>query len=416
MKFSKVPQMWFWVAGGVMGGLAVATLIRRAPTAVVQAASAPVTMPSAVAAEQSAAYESAALRARQRPGDPDLALQAGVFAGNSGQYREGLKWFRTAARLDPKRLEAITGQGQMWMELGRPGMAAEEYERARRLAPSEPHLLLELARAYTLLRDFDPALQDAQAAQKQLPQDPEVYRALASIYAELLDRASSLRAATRACELAPGDVENWALKGTLLLRQNSYPEAEAALKRALACNPAHVAANLLYARTLLEGRKTAAADREAFGILSRVRLMEPRNAQALLFQGQILVRAGQLPMGVGLLREAREASPRDPQILLALGQALIRSGQAERGVQLVNASQQLGPRSVAFMDLENLVHKNNSPALAERLASLYQRQELYDSAIRVLERALKSNPDQPRLRAKLAEVRQEVDRRSGGAS
>jgi Flp pilus assembly protein TadD len=364
-----------------------------------------------ITAEQSAAYDSAALQARQRPSDPDLALQAGSLAGNSGQYRAALEWFQRAEKLKPNLLPAITGQGQMWAELGRPGMAAEQYERALKLAPDEPQLHLELARAYSRLRDFDPALKYALKARDETPSDPQVYRALANIAAELEQRDNSIQYITRACELGAADAENWATKGALLLRYGRYPQAEKALKEALRLNPAHVAANIFYARTLIEGRKTAQSDREAFAALARARLVEPRNAEALLHQGQILIRQDQVNLGISLLQLAREGSPRDPRILLALGQALIRGGRGEEGVLLVNQSQQLGPRAVSFVDLENLARQNPSPALADRLASLYQRQELFDSAIWVLQRALKRTPGDARLEAHLREIKREVSRR-----
>lgn len=365
-------------------------------------------LPEAPSAADARELRDAELAARQNPRDAGLALQAGTLAGNQGRHRAALEWFRRAAALDPQLLPARTGQGQMWMALGRPGLAATAYEQALKLAPDEPQLLLELARAYTYLRAFPEAVRYAGLAEKRAPTNPEVYRALANIYAETMSVDLSLKNAARACELGPSDPENWSTQGALLLRLHRYPEAEKALQRALDLNPAHVTANILKARTLIEGPKTAGADRQAFAVLARVRTVEPANAEALLLQGQIAVRAGQPDLAIILLRQAREVSPRDPEPALALGQALIRSGKGEEGVRVVSQAQKLGPRGVAFLDLEELARKNPDPAIAERLADLYRRKNLVDPAIRVLERARKRTPENARLRRKLAEVRREA--------
>ncbi|MGV3725047.1 MAG: tetratricopeptide repeat protein [Actinomycetota bacterium] len=293
----------------------------------------------------------------------------------------------------------------MWMALGRPGRAAAKYEEALKLAPEEPRLLLELARAYLMLRDFPLALRAAEAAEKLAPRSADVHRAKALIYADALAPDQSRQSAQRACELEPENPENWATLASLELRNNGFEPAETALKRALALDPAHISANLLYAQVLTTGKKTPAAEREAFQVLGRVRVLDPKNSQALLHQAQILLRAGKIPLAVSLLRQAREAAPRDSAILLALGQALGQAGQVEEGVKLTAKAQQLAPKGVSFTDLEELVAKNPDPVLVMRLADLYVRNDLHDSAVHVLERAVTRSPGSAALRAKLDATR-----------
>jgi Flp pilus assembly protein TadD len=343
--------------------------------------------------------------ARQSPNRADLALEAGGLAGDAGRYREALRWFEKAQQLDPKLLPALSGQGQMWMNLGRPGRAAAKYEQALKQAPQEPQLLLELARAYLLLRDFPPALRAAESAEKLVPENPEVHRAKALIYAEVLAPDQARASARKACELEPNNPENWATLANLELRNNGFGPAETALKQALALDSAHLSANLLYAQVLTTGKKTPAAEREAFEVLARLRVLDPDHPQALLQQAQILLRAEKIPLAISLLRQAREAAPRDSAILLALGQALTRSGKIEEGVALTVKAQQLAPKGVSFTDLEELVAKNPEPALVMRLADLYIRNDLPDSAVHVLERAVQRTPGSSLLRAKLAAIR-----------
>jgi tetratricopeptide (TPR) repeat protein len=342
---------------------------------------------------------------RQSPKNAELAVEAGGIAGEMRQYRQALGLFERAETLNPNLLAAVTGQGQMWMALGRPGKAAKCFERALRMAPGTAPLLLVLSRSYASLRDFPEALRLGHEAEKVAPSDPEVYRTLSLVYGELVMTDESLKHAARACELSPKDPDNWVLQASQLLRGQRYQEAEKALKRALDLDVALVPANLYYAQALIDGRKTTAADREAFGHLARVRLVEPNNSQALAMMGGILSRAGNTRLAVSVLRQAREAAPTDSQILIALGQALIKNRQGEEGVRLVTKGQQLGPKGVGFLDLEELVRKNPDPKLVLRLVDLYERQQMTDQAIHVLESALKRKPGDAMLASRLASLR-----------
>ncbi len=350
--------------------------------------------------------------ASRKPDNAALAVEAGSLAGDQGQYLAALRWFQRAAATDPRLVSAVTGQGQMWMELGRPGLAARKYEEALKLAPGEPQLQLELARAYTFLRDFSEALRYARLAEKQSPTNPEVQRTLAIVHTEELRANEGMDHARKACELGPRDPENWLLVGNFQLRQQDYRGAEESFRRAVALAPGHTIANVQMARALVDGRKTQAADREAFAYLARARTSDAWNSDALLIQSQIASRMNDTALAIRLLRRAREVSPRDSAILLALGQALVRAGQGEEGVQLVTQGQKLGPRGVAFIDLEDEARKNPRPVILLRLAELYRRRRMFDSAILALERGLKQTPGHLALQQKLGEIRRDADRQT----
>ncbi len=360
-----------------------------------------VTIPSSHPSVSFAQLDGLLAAVRQSPNDASIALEAGAAAGELGDYDQALALFKKAESLDSKLLPAITGQGQMWSALQRPGRAAQCYERALRLAPEEPALLLALSREYLSLRDFPEALRIAKNAEKLAPSDPDVYRTLSLVYGELVLTEESLKAARKACELMPKEADNWVLLGSQLIRGQKFAEAESALKTALALAPASVSANLYYARALVEGKRTAAADKEAFAALSRVRITDPGHAETLLIMGGILTRAGNLPLAISTLRQARESSPGDSRILIALGQALIKSRKGEEGVRLVNQGQKAGPLGISYLDLEEQVRKSPDPALVLRLADLYMRQNLRDQAIHVVEKALKRSPGNTQLAQRL---------------
>lgn len=402
-------SLWALAVGAVLLGAAVRSGAQGGAAAPQFSGGGLVALDRVTPADQE--YQMAALAAQKNPKDAALALEAGGIAGDRGRSILALRWFRRAEALDGKLVPAITGQGQMWLRLGWPRQAAGALERARRLAPREPQILLELARACAEYRDLDRALQAVREAEKLQPSDPHVMRALATVYGDLMDFDRSLEYAQKACDLGPSDPVNWTTLGQFLIGRNRHADALAPLRRALKLNPAEPTANLMLAQALLGPKKTAAADREAFAALSRVRLRESGNAQALYLQGEITLRRGLVPLAISLLSQAREASPRDPLVLRALGQALGRAGRMQEGLRLTNQSQQLGPRGVVFSDLEHGAREDKDSASTVTLGEVYRRQERLDAAAFVLERGLKRFPGDVRLRKKLDQVRAELKSR-----
>ena len=397
-------------------------LTRRAPPVTLAQRTTPPPPQAARSEALVQALTRATIAALQSPEDPHLALEAGRLAGDLGRYEASLEWFTQAEQLDTGLIPAITGQGQMWSAMGRPGKAVQAYERALRQLPDEPRLLMALARAYTDLRDFGAALKHGHEAEQLGADDPAAQRLLVDIHLEVLEGEKAVQHAERACELAPDDAESWQTKGYALLQGRRYGEAETALRRALELDPGHPLANIYLAQALIEGassspggaagsdasRSTEAADREAYAVVSRTLTVDPYHAAALLLHGQILVRAKEYPLAIAALRRARESSPRDPDILRALGQALIRAKKPEEGARLVRKSQQLAESGVSFSGLEAQAYNNPDASLDLRLAELYMRNSRYDSALHVLARAQQRAPNNPEVRDRLAVVRKQV--------
>lgn len=111
---------------------------------------------------------------------PDVAhyqFYMGREAFRRADYDESLKHFRAALRLQPDFVEARIGAGHALMELGRPGAARREYERARQVTDT-PEVRLFLARANLFEGRLDEAAALAESARLTHPQPARVLELL----------------------------------------------------------------------------------------------------------------------------------------------------------------------------------------------------------------------------------------------
>jgi tetratricopeptide (TPR) repeat protein len=335
----------------------------------------------------------------QHPHDPDLLVALGKAYVAAGRLQDGLAAFQDAARLDSKHVPAFLGQGQVWLRLSRPAKAVEAYLRAERLHPDHPLIELELASAYMDLRDFVSAQKHAERAQKLDSKNPEVFRALGLIYAATGDITATTRAGQQAIDLAPNDLRNWNHMGVLYGALRQHAEAARCFRRALELDPAHVDANVQLAETLNQLDQEPGTRKEMEHLLGRALTLNPHYPRALYLLGKLYLEDGKVDLAVPTLRRAVRWHPQSQEAQLALGQALTRQGNTEEGRKLLARAQQALDGTIDFRGLEFQAYTNPNPDVHIRLAELYERNDMYDSALYAVGRGLKLSPKDERLLA-----------------
>jgi cytochrome c-type biogenesis protein CcmH/NrfG len=333
------------------------------------------------------------------PKDAGLLVALGKAYVAAGRLQDGLAAFQDAARLNPRLVPAFLGQGQLWLKLGRPAKAVEAYTRAARLLPDQSLIELELAGAYLNLRDFPSAQKHAERAQKLDPENPEVYRALSLIFSATGDLTATTQAGQRAIDLAPNDIRNWTHMGVLYVTLRKHADAARCYRRALQLDPANVEANVQLAETLSQLDQTRATREEMHRLLGRALTLDPYQPRALYLLGKLYLDDGRLDLAVPTLRRAVRWDPLSREALLALGQALTRQGSTEEGRKILAEAQNAINNTIDFRGLEYQAYTNPNPDVHLRLAELYERNRLYDSALYAVERGLKTSPKDPRLLA-----------------
>ena len=338
------------------------------------------------------------------PKDASLLIALGKAYVASGRYQDALGAFQDSTRLNPKYVPGLLGQGQMWLKVGRPAKAVAAYAEAARLLPDQPLIELELASAYLDLRDFLSAQKHAERAQRLDPKNPEVFRALGLIYSATGDLTSTTRAGQQAIDLAPTDVRHWNLMGELYVSLRKHADAARCYRHSLELDPANVDANVALADALNQLDQTPATRQEIHRLLGRALTLDPYQARALYLLGRLYLEDSKLDLAVPTLRRAIRWDPQSQEALLALGQALSRQGNRTEGRKILASAQAAINRAVDFRGVEYQAYTNPNPDVHYRLAKLYDRNHLYDSAVYAVERGLKQAPKDQRLLALRTEL------------
>jgi cytochrome c-type biogenesis protein CcmH/NrfG len=200
--------------------------------------------------------------------------------------------------------------------------------------------------------------------------------------------------------------------GALYVTIQKHAEAARCYRRALELNPADVNANVRLAETLNQLDQTRAARAEIHHLLGRALTLDPYEPRALYQLGKLYLEDGRLDLAVPTLRRAVRWDPMSRDAMLALGQALTRQGSAEEGRKILADAQRAIDSTVDFRGLEFQAYTNPNPDVHLRLAELYDRNRMYDSALYAVGRGLKMSPRDPRLLALQARLRSHPPARS----
>src|SRR5262249_44955855 len=150
------------------------------------------------------------------------------------------------------------------------------------------------------------------------------------------------------------------------------------------------------AETLNQLDQTRATRQEIHRLLGRALTLDPYQSRALYLLGRLYLEDRNLDLAVPTLRRAVRWNPESKEALLALGQALTQQGSTEEGRKILAKAQEEINSTIDFRGLEYQAYTNPNPDVHLRLADLYQRNHLYDSALYAVERGLKMAPKDSR--------------------
>lgn len=254
------------------------------------------------------AAEACELLLTMSPQDADALFALGLALARQGKALEAAQSFARAAEERGQWPEALANEGLCLLAAGRPEEAALRLRDAAPAVPERyPDLLTALGQA--LLRCMPPDVDGAeQAFAMALERQPANGQATAGVGIVRFIRGDLDGALAELAEaelLAPLDPDVLAARGALLARAGREAEAEAALHRAVAIEPAH------------------AAGRYNLGCLYL------RRKESLLAEVQF--------------RMASQATPQDPLARLGWAMALRLEGRSEDAAVQLARSLDLSP-------------------------------------------------------------------------
>ena len=188
------------------------------------------------------------------------------------------------------------------------------------------------------------------------------------------------RAFERARELAPQNPYPSIYRGLALLRLGHPDEARGEIETALASAPEEPAARNALAELELAAGELDSAEQIARGVIADLPATQER-FEATLLLGRIVYQAGRPAEAAAIFRQALTEGPERSDVLYLLSQALLRSGEAEAG-----------------------------QAFLER----FRTRKALEEQVRVLEAAIKADPDHPEPRIRL--VRLLLEHRQTGSA
>jgi Tfp pilus assembly protein PilF len=102
----------------------------------------------------------------------DQAVQAGLAAFRGGDFSGAIAAFERALALSPQHPAALDLLGTSWLAVGDPARALPLLEQAVQRAKNNPDAIVHLAQAYQALARHEDAYQQFRKASRLAPQNP----------------------------------------------------------------------------------------------------------------------------------------------------------------------------------------------------------------------------------------------------
>jgi tetratricopeptide (TPR) repeat protein len=298
--------------------------------------------------------------------------------------------------------------------------AANAYaERALKIAPNAPDAWLLQGNAYLAARNLGKAQAAFQRYAQLVPKSPVGAQrlALVALTAGRLEEAE--KQFQSALQADPKQYD--ALEGltTVYVRQNKIDKAEQAVKHALANDQCAVLYNLL-GRVYTQGSRFS----EAEAALLQARKIDPTNAMTLQLLGNFYFQQKSVDKAITQYEEATRVTPNDAGTWTIYGMLNEGAGRLDVARAAYEKALQLSPdagpaaNNLAWIYAEegkdmdralDLARRAklampDSPSVSDTLAWIYYKRKLFDSALPLVQEALKNNPENANYRYHLAAI------------
>jgi serine/threonine-protein kinase len=222
--------------------------------------------------------------------------------------------------------------------------AAEQFQQAVQLDPTNDRAYTTLASTYQHLNQVDKAEETYKRAISIRPQYWRVYNLLAGFYASQAEYAKAATMARRATELDPDSYLAFNSLGAALLYAGKDDEAVPALQRSIAIRPSYAAySNIAVAQFRLRDFKNSAASfREALKLDDTNYQIWSGLGDALFYGGEIAPAMDSYRKAIGLADQQLKINPRDAGILGDLASYYSMLGERAKSLNYLDKSLQLG--------------------------------------------------------------------------
>jgi putative PEP-CTERM system TPR-repeat lipoprotein len=361
-----------------------------------------------------------------------LALSAGAAAqGNpkaSQLYEDALQRYekkdyagaviqlKNVLRLDNKNLSAQVLLGKALLEQQQPSAAEVALQEALRLGASREEVVVPLARALEASGQARQILDEDRFAEKDLSASTrfDLLMLKAAAADDLGDSRVAMQLLEKARALDPASMRTWLAEARLRVRTRQFPEAQAAVNKALQLAPAkaeplYVRGSLAHAQGDLKG---------ALSFYDKALQDDPAYVEALVARAGLLLdlnRPADVRKDVDALLKVNPKDPRGAYLASLLAEREGRAADAK--AELAKVTALLGPIPVEALRyrpqllmlgglahfgldetekakpyLEGVVRGQPGSPAAKLLAQIHVKQGNFDRAIEALDAYLRQHP------------------------
>jgi predicted Zn-dependent protease len=304
------------------------------------------------------------------PSDARALFDAGYAADAQNRLDDAAGLYRRATQADPQSFEAHLSLGLLLARQGKRADARPELAAATKLDPGDGGPALK-ARAWRALAEVDrptpsdpgDAAEASSSLLEALKLTPET-TADTLLAANLAESTGQLDAAEAAYQRVlvrdPKSATAQTGLAHLLIVRKQYPEAETALRAALADLPNDPVLTAQLAMVLADEDKA-----EALPLLQSLHTAYPQDANITRMLAEVLSQAGDAAGSDQLYGSLLAAHPDDPDLLIAHGQNLIRLLRYPAAFAVFDKATQVDPaNSEAWSGLAFAASKTGQPAVA----------------------------------------------------
>lgn len=152
-------------------------------------------------------------------------------------YTSALRFYQDVLERDPRNVQALLGQGEIFLLLGAPGEAVERFQAVTSIAPNEGRGDAGLARALTQLNEPERALPYFAAAVEKGAASAKFYNHYGIAYDLLGKHQDAQVQYGRGLDLTPGDMSLLNNLGLSLVLSEDYPAAVRLLSDVVSAMP-----------------------------------------------------------------------------------------------------------------------------------------------------------------------------------
>lgn len=305
----------------------------------------------------------------------EIAFKSAAAALSRGDLSSAEQGFRSVLRSQPNNVGALGNLGVIYSRTGRTREAIDAYQRALKLAPKDPGLILNLGLAHLKEENHAsarPLFEQLAATQpsntrfrellattmiytgdtakalpmlESLPPSPNVLYLLGLAHLKLQNREKARQYLDESLPAAMTPAQAAMLRGKAHYDATLFDDAVREYRKARELDSALPGISLELARALVSSRDNDAAEAELRGILKN----QPKNPDAAYLLGALLVLQGKEAEAEPLLEISRAAHPDAWGSYYYLGRAKLQTDNPKAAAPMLEKAALLNPDESAVL-------------------------------------------------------------------